>query len=166
MTIVAVNSFTTSVTYVAENILKSLKDIVRLSGMDPSKLTGDWTTYSRGIRTWIDSGHLERVILEVFNPSTSSLVGRWDIDISYNWTGGDGSFWVDTDQIRYAMRNQGILPSDADYVVIVQRKPGWAHVDGWEAATLRSTAGMVRHSLGGTIEHSGLGAGAAYWRRT
>ncbi len=38
MTAVAVNvySHTHSVTYVAENILKSLKDIIRLSGLDPS----------------------------------------------------------------------------------------------------------------------------------
>ena len=36
MTNVAVNTYTHSVTYVADNILKSLKDIIRLSGLDPS----------------------------------------------------------------------------------------------------------------------------------
>ena len=43
MTSVAVNTYTHSVTYVADNILKSFKDIVRLSGLDPGKLVADWT---------------------------------------------------------------------------------------------------------------------------
>jgi Bacterial HORMA domain 2 len=40
MTSVAVYSYTHSVTYVADNILKSFKDIIRLSGLDPSNLGG------------------------------------------------------------------------------------------------------------------------------
>ena len=42
MTSVVVNTYTHSVTYVAENILKSLKDIIRLSGLDPTKFIGEW----------------------------------------------------------------------------------------------------------------------------
>ena len=37
MSAVAVYSYTQSVTYVADNILKSLKDIIRLSGLDPGQ---------------------------------------------------------------------------------------------------------------------------------
>ncbi len=37
MTSVGVNTYTHSVTYVADNIMKSFKDIIRLSGLDPSK---------------------------------------------------------------------------------------------------------------------------------
>lgn len=42
MSAVAVYSYTQSVTYVADNILKSLKDIIRLSGLNPNKLVGEW----------------------------------------------------------------------------------------------------------------------------
>jgi hypothetical protein len=42
MTTVAVYSYTHSVTYVADNILKSFKDIIRLSGLDPSNLVESW----------------------------------------------------------------------------------------------------------------------------
>ena len=38
MTSVAVNTYTYSVTYVADNILKSMKDIIRLSGLDPTNM--------------------------------------------------------------------------------------------------------------------------------
>ena len=40
MTSVAVYSYTHSVTYVADNILKSFKDIIWLSGLDPTNLVG------------------------------------------------------------------------------------------------------------------------------
>lgn len=163
--VVSAYSRTNSATYVAENMLKSLKDIIVLSGLDPAKLTDDWQVLSRGLRCWIASEHLERIVLEVFRPGSSTPLGRWDIDVVYGWTGGDGHFWVDTDQIRLAVRKAGLWPGDADYRVVVQKSPGAEAVDGWSDTTLRSTAGMVRQSLGGTIEHHGLGASAAYWRR-
>ena len=55
MTSVAVNTYTHSVTYVADNILKSMKDIIRLSGLDPTNLIGEWETNMRALRTWLDS---------------------------------------------------------------------------------------------------------------
>jgi hypothetical protein len=39
-TTVSVNTYTHSVTYVADNILKSIKDIIRLSGLNPAKFAG------------------------------------------------------------------------------------------------------------------------------
>ena len=47
MTTVSAYSYTHSVTYVADNVLKSLKDIIRLSGMDPTKLTNEWESTHR-----------------------------------------------------------------------------------------------------------------------
>ena len=74
MTSVAVNTYTHSVTYVADNILKSFKDIIRLSGLDPSNLVASWESKMRALRTWLDTGDLERVVLEVFNPKTGALI--------------------------------------------------------------------------------------------
>ena len=108
MTNVAVNTYTHSVTYVADNILKSLKDIIRLSGLDPSEFVGDWETHMRGVQTWLYTGDLETVKLEIYDPKTDALIFRWDIDISYSWSGGDGDFWTDTEQLRYAIRKAGL----------------------------------------------------------
>ncbi|MEM6075758.1 MULTISPECIES: HORMA domain containing protein [unclassified Pseudoxanthomonas] len=165
MTTVAAYSRTHSVTYVADNVLKSLKDIIRLSGMDPTKLTNDWESIHRAMRTWLESEHLERVVLEIFNPISGALVLRWDVDIVYQWSaGGDGSFYTDTEQLRYHIRKAGVAPAEAKYDVLLQNKPGRPNVDGWGPGSFRSTDGLVRQSLGSTIEHSGLGANAAYWR--
>lgn len=165
-TFVAVNTYTHSVTYVTDNIHRSLQDIVRLSGLNPAQLSEEWTVLERGISTWINSKHLETVVLEVYNPSTDALIGRWDIDISYEWNGdGNGRFWVDTEQIRFAIKKAGVWPGDSKYTIICRTKSGRANVEGWSTTSFRSTIGMVKQSLGTTIEHSGLGAGASYYRK-
>lgn len=163
MTSVAVYSFTHSVTYVADNILKSLKDIIRLSGLDPARLVEDWSSTMTALTTWLTSRDLQRVVLEIYDPKTDSLILRWDIDVAYG-AEGDGRFWTDTDQIRYAIRKAGVAPSAASYSIKMDNKPGRPDVPGWSPCAYRSTDGMVRHSLGSTVEHNGLGASAAYWR--
>lgn len=165
MSTVAVYSYTHSVTYVADNILKSLKDIIRLSGLDPSSFVGDWATNMLAVQTWLNTGDLRKVVLEIYNPRTDALVFRWDIDISYSWSSGDGSFWTDTDQLRYAIRKAGLASNEARYRLLLDTHPGRPDVIGWSQASYRSIDGMVRQSLGSTIEHSGLGASTSYLRR-
>lgn len=165
MTSVTVNTYTHSVTYLADNILKSFKDVIRLSGLDPGRLVADWETNMRALKTWLGTGDLERVVLEVFNPRTGALIVRWDIDVVYNWSSGDGSFWTDTEQLKYHIRKAGMAPRDASCDILIKTKPGRPDVAGWGTGTHRSTEGLVRHSLGSTIEHYGLGGSAAYWRK-
>lgn len=165
MTAVSVNTYTHSVTYVADNILKSLKDIIRLSGMDPAAFTDKWASNERALKAWLASKHLQKVVLEIYDPRTEQLVTRWDIDISYDWS-GDGSFYTDTDQLRYAIKKAGLAPSNVRYRILMDNKSGRPDVEGWSPTQYRSTDGMVRQSLGSTVEHSGLGGSAAYWRRT
>lgn len=164
MSSVAVNTYTHSVSYVADNILKSFKDIIRLSGLDPSKFADDWASNLLAIKTWLGTNDLEKVILEIFNPVTGNLIIRWDIDIVYGWT-GDGGFWTDTEQLKYHIRKAGIAPSDAAYDILLKAKPGRPDVSGWGTGSYRSTDGFVRHSLGSTIGHNGLIGSAGYWRK-
>lgn len=165
MTSVAVSTYTHSVTYVADNILMSMKDIIRLSGLDPTNFVNSWETNSRALRAWLESGHLEMVVLEIFNPRTDALVGRWDIDVVYTSGFDDGTFWTDTEQIKYHIRKAGVVPSEAKYCLVLHTKPGRPPVSGWGFAPYRSTDGFVRQSLGSTIEHNGLGCRTSYWRR-
>jgi hypothetical protein len=165
MSAVAVYSYTQSVTYVADNILKSLKDIILLSGLDPAKLVGEWNVLLRGISSWIESKHLEMVTLEIYNPITNAPITRWDVSVSYTWDISAGTFWTDTDQLRYAIKKAGLVPSEATFRVVVINKLGRPDVSGWGNCSLLPTEGMVRQSLGATIEHNGLGANTAYWRK-
>ncbi len=165
MSAVATYSYTHSVTYVADNILKSLKDIIRLSGLDPTNFAENWSSNMLAVKTWLATGDLKKVILEIYNPATDLLITRWDIEIVYGWSDGDGSFWTDTEQLKYAIKKAGILPSQAKYKLMLDTKPDRPDVAGWGKGCYRSTEGMVKQSLGSTVEHSGLGAQAGYWRQ-
>lgn len=165
MTSVSVYSHTHSVVYVADNILKGLKDIIRRSGLDPANFVRGWESNLRAIRTWIESGHLVKVFLEIYDPDSNQLIYRWDLDIVYGWSEAEGSFWADTDQLEYHIRKAGRSPQEAKYELLLETTPGRPDVEGWSTGTARSLNGFVRQSLGTTIENRGLGANASYWRR-
>lgn len=165
-TFVAVNTYTHSVTYVTNKILLSLQTIIRLSGLTPEGMTDNWVVLERGIKTWLESQDLTEVILEVFNPRTDKLIWRWDLEVRYAYVReGDGSFWVDTDDIRYHIQKSGVWPSTCRYRVVVTTKPNRPDVLGWSRTTLRSTEGFVKQSIGTTIDGRGLSVGTGYWRQ-
>ena len=166
MSTVSVNTYTHSVTHVTDQMLRSLKYIIRESGLDPAKFAGSWETTEQGIYHWLLSKHLQRVILEVSNPANNRLVGRWDFDIDYSYGADDDGFmWLDTDALKHSIYKQGLWPSTCDYRVVVTTKDGAPSVSGWSNTTLRSTDGFVRQSIGTTIGASGLGSSTGYWRK-
>jgi hypothetical protein len=163
-TYVAVNTYTYSVTFLSEKIVLSLKDIIRESGLDPGKLAGSWGSTQNAIATWLNSRDLYAVHLEIYDPSTDELALRWDVDVVYDAADGDGSMWVDTDDLHYAIKKAGVAPSACSYDVILLTRNGRPDVDGWSSCDFRSTDGMSRHSIGTMANASnGLGARAAYW---
>lgn len=166
-TVVAVNTYTHSIAYLSDKMLTSLKRIILWSGLDPSKLTGDWALLDRGIRTWLNNGELRAVTLEVYRPVVRTLVGRWDFDIAYSYgADDDGEMWVDTDAIRFAIKKCGIDPGGCDYRIIADTKPNRAHVDGWGPTEYLATTGFVRQGIGTTIGAGSLASRVDYWRRT
>jgi len=164
-TFVSTNTYTHSITYLADKMLLSMKDIVRESGLDPTKLTEEWDVLERGLTTWITTQYLESLHLEIFDPlNKGKLVCRWELDVFYN-SQGDVSMWIDTDDLYYHIaKKTGRAPSRCDYDVIVTTKPGRPDVAGWSTCSFRSTEGMSRHAIGTMINASnGLGSRAAYW---
>jgi len=158
-------SYANTTTYVTAKILLTLKEIIREIGLDPSRFTKDWETYEDAMSTWIASRHLRSITLEVYTPTNNNLVARWDISIVYSSVGRDGSLWVDTGAIRYAIAKAGLVPVSCHYDIIVTNAPGRPAVPGWQSCEFRSTAGFRRNSVGATVGGNGLHAQTAYWSR-
>jgi hypothetical protein len=157
-------SYTHTVTYVTTKMLLTLKEIIREIGLDPSRFSDSWALYETGLSTWLTSRHLEGVVLEVYNSLTNALVTRWDIDVLYT-TVGDGSLWVDTAAIRYAIAKAGLVPLSCRYDLIFCTAPGRPEVRGFSSCSFRSTDGFRRYAIGTTIGGNGLAAQTAYWSR-
>jgi len=167
-TLVYINTYSYSVTFVTDKMLTSLKRVILWSGLDPARLTGEehWKVLERGVKTWLDSKDLEMLTLEVYRPGTNVLVNRWDFPIEYGYgSSDDGSMWVDPDAIHYAIKKCGFDPAGCDYRIVATTKPGRPDVAGWGPATLLSTTGFIRHSVGTTIATNSLAASTAYWRK-
>ena len=164
-TTVQVNVHTYATTHVATNLIRSLKQLVVSCGLDATKLLGDWRTLERGVETWLRTGHLTRLILEIYPTHTGTLVRRFDFDIDYSYhPSGDGDLWIDPDTVAYALRKAGQLPANCSYDILAQTSPGRPHVDGWGTGVLRSTAGLTRRSVGATVGGGYLGASLGIWK--
>lgn len=163
---VSVNTYTYSVTYVTQQMIRSLKDIVRWSGLSLDKILNDWDRVELALFTWLGSKHLQKVTLEVFDPTTNALVVRWDIDVDYGYAAGDdGSLWTDPDAIKNAIAKAGVIAATCRYE-FAMRAPGGADVKGWGPGSYRSVEGFVQHSLGTTIGAGSLASSTSYWRKS
>ena len=157
-------SYAYTVTYLTTKMLHLLSNIIRDIGLDPSKFANDWGTYEDGISTWLTYRQLERVTLEVYNPQTSGLITRWDIDVVYTSI-GEGTLWVDAAAVRYAIAKAGLAPSSCLYEIKLKTAPNAEQLPGWRNCTFRSTQGLQRYSVGATVGGNGLTAQTAYWSR-
>jgi hypothetical protein len=158
-----------SVTHVATNILSSLKRIIRDCGLDTAYMASIWNVLEAGTSTWLASGHLKALVLEVYDPTEpteDNLVGRFDFTIVYDYySDGDGTLWLDPDTVSFAIRRAGTYASLCEYRFVADTSPGYPKVDGWSSTTFRSTAGMTKQSLGTGIGGGSLGAGIDLYRR-
>jgi hypothetical protein len=163
---VAVSTAVYSATHVATNMLRGLKQIVAGCGLNTSKLVGQWSVLENGVATWVNSRHLDELVLEVWDTKNpNKLIGRFDFAIDYSYYGnGDGDLWLDPDTVAWAIRKNGSYASGCDYRIVADTKPGAAAVTGWSNTTFRSTDGMRRHSVGTALGGGSMGASLSYWK--
>ncbi|ACU75760.1 conserved hypothetical protein [Catenulispora acidiphila DSM 44928] len=168
-TSVRVNTTTHAATHVATNMIRSLKQIIRAAGLDPAGLLGQWALLESGVSTWLQSGHLTTLVMEVFDPSdrtVTSLVGRFDFTIEYDYgADSDGDLWLDPDVIDYVIRKNGAYPSQCEYDFTVVNKPGRPAVPGWGKGQLRSSDHLTRRTAGTAITGGTIGASISYYTR-
>lgn len=162
---VSVNTYSHSVAYVTDQMLRSLRYIITWTGLDAKNFVDDWAVYERGVRTWLESGHLETVVLEITN-ATGGLATRWDFTVDYGYGSGDGTMWADTQALKYAIAKAGVQPSECRYKITLMNKAGRPDVAGWGPGSLLSTEGFVKQSLGTTIGTQAIGTQAAYYRKS
>jgi hypothetical protein len=145
-------------------MLNVLREVIRENGLSPEKLMDDWDTISRGMRVWIQSGHLEKIVIEFFKPGTSEVSARWDFPITYSGSGLDDDMWLDKNYLRQIIA-KAARPSVLDsYRVLLITTSGKPAVDGFQTVPLLSTAKLTSYSGGTVVATSHLTSSATYWR--
>src|SRR5215472_16313044 len=145
-------------------MLRGLKQIVVGCGLDASKLVGQWSVLEAGIGTWVNSRHLDELVLEVWDVKRpNKLIGRFDFTIDYSYHGiGDGELWLDPDTVAWTIRKSGSYPSGCDYRIVADTMSGAPQVDGWSDTTLLSSDGLCRHSVGTALGGGSMAASLSY----
>ncbi len=167
---VRVNTHTHATTHVATNMLRSMRQIIRDSGLRTDTICAQWDVLEVGVATWLGTGHLNGLVLEVYDPAKpegADSVGRFDFTVDYTYYGeGDGELWLDPDTVSYTVLKNGSYPANCAYRLVADTAPGYPKVAGWSSTTFRSTAGFTRHSVGTAIGGGSLGAILSYYTRS
>ncbi len=150
--------------HITDKMVLSLGNILRDSGLDMQRFSDQRETYQNGIKAWVASGHLEKVVLEIYDPVTNVLVPpRWDFELCVDGKGELG-FWFDPNDIKYHLEKAGKPPAKCSYSVIVVNKPGRPDVTGWGACDFRNTNGLKQFCLGTTIAAGNTDVKTSYWK--
>ena len=151
-------------TYVSDKLRNLLKLLVRSYGLEPQKVVDAWSDWvHRAARTWLESGHLDAIIIEFYWPSSDVAVARWDFPIRYDGNDID-EMWVDRLFFQDSLAKAKAPPAGCSYRVVLSTKPGRPPVDGVGPTTMRSINGLQAREVGTVIATPDIMASARYYR--
>lgn len=168
MSTVHVGSHTHTATYVATNLLRSLRQLLTAAGLDPGKFMSSWSLWEDGVAHWLSQRSLESLVLEIYDPAdaVNDFRGRFDFTLDYSY-GGDGDLWIDPDTIAFTVMKSGSYPSSCRYR-LVATTASWATdppTGTWILVSLRSTEGFTRHNVGTSVAGGSTAASLSYYRK-
>lgn len=166
MNVVSTYSYTRAHTsvYVSDKMRNLLKLLVRHYGLNPQKVVDAWSDWvDRAARTWLESGHLQAIIIEFYWPGSDESVARWDFPIRYDGNDID-EMWVDRLFFEDSFAKAKAPPADCSYRIVLQTRPGEPHVPGVGDTVLRSINGLVAREVGTVIATPDIMASARYYR--
>jgi hypothetical protein len=110
---------THSIVFLSDNMRNTLREVIRENGLDPNALMQDWPTIERGIRTWLESGHLNNIVVEFFKRGASAASARWEFPIGYTGSGVNDDMWLDKAYLRQLIAKAARPSSDCSYRVLL-----------------------------------------------
>jgi len=157
-------TLTYSIIFMSDNLRNTLREVIRENGLSPEKLMQDWATVERGIRTWLESGHLNNVVVEFFRPGAATVSARWEFPVSYTGSGVDDDMWLDKAYLRQLIAKAAKPRWDCTYRVVLCTNPSAPLVSGFVSSPFLSTGQLAARQAGTVIATGHMTAGATYWR--
>jgi hypothetical protein len=155
---------THSIVFMSDNLRNTLREVIRENGLDPNKLMQDWSTIERGIRAWLESRHLNNVVVEFYKPGATSVTAKWEFPTSYVGSGIDDDMWLDKSYLRQLIAKSARPTSDCTYRIILCTNTGAPHVEGFTDCDFLSTGQLAARPAGTVIATGHMTAAVTYWR--
>jgi hypothetical protein len=155
---------THSITYLSDNLRNTLREVIREYGIGPDKLMQEWVVIERGIKTWLETGHLKSVVVEFYKLGSSTASARWDFPTGYEGSGSDDDMWTDKAYLRQLIAKSAQPTLDCTYRILLSVKSGAPQVDGFEDQAFLSTGSLSARQAGTVIATRHMTAAVLYWR--
>jgi len=155
---------THSVVFLSDNLRNTLREVIRENGISPKKLMQDWETIERGIKTWLQSGHLNNIVIEFFKPGSSNASARWEFPIGYAGSGVSDDMWLDKNYLRQLIAKSARPTTDCTYRIILCTNAGRPAVAGFSDCSFLSTGSLAARQAGTVIATGHMTAAVTYWR--
>ena len=150
--------------YVSDKLRNLLKLVVQNYGLNPQKVVDAWSSWvDCAARTWLESGHLEAIVIEFYWPGSDDAVARWDFPIRYDGNGID-EIWVDRLFFEGSLAKAKAPPAGCSYRIILQHSPDEPYVAGLCSTMFRSVDGLIAREVGTVIATPDIMASARYYR--
>src|SRR5882672_116705 len=111
-----------SITFLSDNLRNALREVIRENGLSPANLMQDWDGIERGIRTWLRTRALLRILVEFYKPGASVASARWDFPIEYSGSGVDEDMWPDKAYLQQLIAKSARPTVDCLYRIVLQTK--------------------------------------------
>lgn len=157
-------SRTHNIVFLSDNLRNTLREVIRENGLDTDKLWQDWETIERGVQTWLQSRHLNNIVVEFFKPGASAASARWEFPIDYTGSGVHDDMWLDKAYLRQLIAKSARPTTDCTYRVLLCTNIGAAKVAGFTDCKFLSTGQLAARQAGTVISTGHVTAGATYWR--
>jgi HORMA domain-containing protein len=155
---------THAIVFLSDNLRNTLREVIRENGISPNKLMQDWETIELGIRTWLQSGHLNNIVVEFFKPGAWVSSARWEFPIGYAGSGVDDDMWLDKNYLRQLIAKSARPSTDCTYRILLCTAPGRPYVEGFSDCSFLSTGNLVARQAGTVIATGYMTAAVTYWR--
>ncbi len=165
MTVTTTSAYTRAHTakFLSDKMRNLLKYLIQHYDLCPVKLVDAWTSWvDRAARSWLETGHLEKFVIEFYVPGAAKASARWDFPIRYDGNGAD-DMWVDQDFYIGSFAKSQTPPSNAIYRVLLQPKRGAPDI-GLADAQYLALGGLVAREAGTAIATPDLMASMTYYR--
>ncbi len=153
-----------SIVFFSDSMHTALRELIRENGLDPDKLMQEWATIERGVRTWLDSGHLNNIVVEFYTPWSSVASARWDFPVGYGGSGVDDDMWLDKDYLRKLIAKSARPTRDCIYRILLCTDAGAPAVSGFTSCSFLGTGRLSARQAGTVIATGHMTAGITYWK--
>ncbi|MFE0514081.1 hypothetical protein [Streptomyces sp. NPDC058964] len=157
----SVNVTSRAMVYTANEIVRIFYETISDVGLDVTELATIQPVVENGLRTWLSMRKLEAAYLEIFDPKSSTVRCRADLNIVYA-SEGDERHRTDIDRVKSVTSSLGSY-AGCSYRVIVSLADGAPDVQGWQTTTLGSVQHLARRDVGDVIDTAAVQTRMFMW---